>query len=130
MITGMPAAEFQATAGAGGGERWPGRTWRTCLTGTADAVSGDLLLRQALAVLDTHVTSKATGQCRECGSPGPCWRREPAVAALSRSLRPTLSPAADDGASRQGGAGTSVACLAADRSVQRPGGGSHDTAGP
>jgi hypothetical protein len=96
MITGMPAAEFQAAAGACGGEGRPGRPWRTCLTGTAEVVSGDLLLRQALAVLDAHVTSKATRRCRECGSPGPCWRREPAVAAFSRSLRPALPPAADD----------------------------------
>lgn len=37
--------------------------------------------------LDTHVTSSADGRCIECGEPGPCWRREPAVTVFSRTLR-------------------------------------------
>lgn len=121
MITGLQATESPATAGASG-ESWQGRTWRKCLTGSADAVSGDLLLRQALAVLDTHVTSKATRRCRECGSPGPCWRREPAVAAFSRSLRPTLWPAADDGPPAEKVPARASAALPRTGAFQRPGG--------
>jgi hypothetical protein len=41
----------------------------------------------AQRVLDTHVTSSATGRCLVCGSLGPCWRRENAVVIFSRTLR-------------------------------------------
>ena len=52
-------------------------------------------LIEAQKTLDMHVTSSATGQCLACGSPGPCWRRESAVAIFSRSLRlPTRRPGA------------------------------------
>lgn len=45
------------------------------------------LLKEAQRILDVHVTSSGTGRCLACGSPGPCWRRESAVAIFSRSLR-------------------------------------------
>lgn len=61
------------------------------------AVSAAGLLNHAQQVLDTHVTSSATGRCLACDSPGPCWRREGAVAIFSRSLR---LPARRPGASR------------------------------
>lgn len=52
-------------------------------------------LRQAQAVLDLHVTSSATGRCVECGTLGPCWRRENAVVVFSRTLRlPVRRPGA------------------------------------
>lgn len=49
--------------------------------------SADRLLVEAQVVLDEHVTSSASGRCRACDLPGPCWRRERAVAIFSRSLR-------------------------------------------
>jgi hypothetical protein len=59
------------------------------------AASAERQLREAQKVLDAHVTSSATGLCLVCGSPGPCWRRESAVAIFSRSLRlPTRRPGA------------------------------------
>lgn len=55
-------------------------------------------VRQLLAAqntLDEHVTSSADGRCRACGSLGPCWRREGAVAVFSRSVRlPVRRPGA------------------------------------
>jgi hypothetical protein len=51
------------------------------------AKSAEQLLREAQATLDDHVTSSTTGRCLTCDSPGPCWRREGAVAVFSRSLR-------------------------------------------
>lgn len=52
-------------------------------------------LSEAQSILDAHVTSSGTGRCLACGSPGPCWRRESAVAIFSRSLRlPTRRPGA------------------------------------
>jgi len=59
------------------------------------AASAEGQLSEAQRILDTHVTSSATGRCLACGSPGPCWRRESAVAIFSRSLRlPTRRPGA------------------------------------
>lgn len=58
-----------------------------------DALSADERFRAARAVLIEHVTNKATGRCGKCGSDGPCWRRENAVVAFSRTLRlPTQRP--------------------------------------
>lgn len=54
-------------------------------------------LIEAQRTLDAHVTSSVDGRCMACGSPGPCWRRESAVAIFSRSLR---LPARLPGASR------------------------------
>lgn len=51
------------------------------------ATSAAQQLSAAQTTLDTHVTSSATGRCLACGAPGPCWRRESAVAIFSRSLR-------------------------------------------
>jgi hypothetical protein len=49
----------------------------------------------AQIVLDTHVTSSATGRCLECGMFGPCYKRENAVVIFSRTLRlPLRSPGA------------------------------------
>jgi hypothetical protein len=57
------------------------------------ATSANQQLREAQGVLDTHVTSSATGRCLECGTLGPCWRRENAVVVFSRTLRlPTHQP--------------------------------------
>lgn len=42
--------------------------------------------REAQSVLDTHVTSCGNGRCIECGSFGPCYRREAAVSIMSRYL--------------------------------------------
>lgn len=61
------------------------------------ATSADQQLSQAQRVLDTHVTSSATGRCLECGTSGPCWRRESAVVVFSRALR---LPIRQPGASR------------------------------
>ena len=59
------------------------------------ATSAEGQLVEAQRILDAHVTSSATGQCLACRSPGPCWRRESAVAIFSRSLRlPTRRPGA------------------------------------
>ena len=59
------------------------------------AISAEQLLIEAQAVLDEHVTSSGTGRCLACDSPGPCWRREGAVAIFSRSLRlPVRQPGA------------------------------------
>lgn len=59
------------------------------------AASAEMQLGEAQRILDAHVTSSATGRCLACGSPGPCWRRESAVAIFSRSLRlPTRCPGA------------------------------------
>lgn len=51
------------------------------------ATSAAQQLDEAQRILDVHVTSSGTGRCLECGTPGPCWRRESAVAIFSRSLR-------------------------------------------
>ncbi|MFI1997018.1 hypothetical protein [Actinoplanes sp. NPDC020271] len=51
------------------------------------ATSAEQMLSHAQTILDEHVTSSATGRCLACGSFGPCWRRESAVAIFSRSLR-------------------------------------------
>jgi len=61
------------------------------------AISAEQLLIEAQAMLDEHVTSSGTGRCLTCDSPGPCWRREVAVAVFSRSLR---LPIRQPGASR------------------------------
>jgi hypothetical protein len=61
------------------------------------AMSAEQLLSRAQATLDEHVTSSATGRCLACDSPGPCWRRESAVAIFSQSLR---LPVRQPGASR------------------------------
>ncbi len=42
-------------------------------------------LQIAQQVLDTHVTCPVTGRCRACGAPGPCFRRETAMAVWSVS---------------------------------------------
>lgn len=55
------------------------------------------LLGDAQRTLDLHVTSSGTGRCLACDAPGPCWRRESAVAIFSRSLR---LPVRQPGASR------------------------------
>jgi hypothetical protein len=46
--------------------------------------SQDQHLQVAQQVLDTHVTSSVTGRCLACGVPGPCLRRETAMAVWSR----------------------------------------------
>jgi len=58
------------------------------MTGTTYyAVTADEQLAEAQRVLDTHVTSSATGRCLVCGTFGPCYRRESAVVIFSRTLR-------------------------------------------
>jgi hypothetical protein len=57
------------------------------MTQTYYAVNAEQHLNAAQKVLDQHVTSSATGRCVACGSLGPCWRREGAVAIFSRTLR-------------------------------------------
>jgi hypothetical protein len=65
------------------------------MTGTYYSASADQQLSQAQRVLDTHVTSSATGRCLECDMSGPCWRRENAVVIFSRTIRlPTRQPGA------------------------------------
>jgi hypothetical protein len=65
------------------------------MTGTYYSASADQQLSQAQQVLDTHVTSSATGRCLECDMFGPCWRRENAVVVFSRTTRlPTRQPGA------------------------------------
>ena len=50
-------------------------------------------LQAAPGVLDRHATSTATGLCVTCRIPGPCSRREPALALFSRLSRmPTRTP--------------------------------------
>jgi hypothetical protein len=61
------------------------------------ATTAEQQLGAAQRVLDTHVTSSATGRCLECGTLGPCWRRENAVVIFSRTLR---LPARQPGASQ------------------------------
>jgi len=67
-----------------------GMTATTYYAGTADEQ-----LTAAQRVLDTHITSSATGRCLACGTLGPCWRRETAVSIFSRTLRlPRRQPGA------------------------------------
>ncbi len=64
-------------------------------TTTYYAMTADKQLAAAQQVLDTHVTSSATGRCLACGSLGPCYRRENAVVVFSRTLRlPRRQPGA------------------------------------
>jgi hypothetical protein len=59
------------------------------------AVTADAQLAEAQRMLDRHITSSADGRCVECGTPGPCYRRETAVVIFSRSLRlPVRRPGA------------------------------------
>ncbi len=51
------------------------------------AMTADEQLSAAQRVLDTHITSSATGRCLACGSLGPCYKRENAVVTFSRTLR-------------------------------------------
>jgi hypothetical protein len=59
------------------------------------AVTADAQLAEAQRLLDTHATSSAHGRCIECGTPGPCPKRETAVVIFSRTLRlPRRQPGA------------------------------------
>ena len=44
-------------------------------------------LAEAQAVLNLHATSSATGLCRVCGIPGPCFRCDTAMSVFSRYHR-------------------------------------------
>ncbi len=62
---------------------------------TYDTGTAEQQLAAAKRVLDTHITSRADGQCLACGVPGPCHKRENAVVIFSRTLRtPRRHPAA------------------------------------
>src|SRR5436309_12482203 len=61
------------------------------------AMTADEQLAEAQRTLDTHITSSATGRCLECGTFGPCYRRESAVVIFSRTL---LLPRRQPGATR------------------------------
>jgi hypothetical protein len=64
---------------------------------TPGETSNERQLREAHATLNVHATSSTTGQCVTCGVPGPCGRREGAVAVFSRSKRlPTRRPGASN----------------------------------
>jgi hypothetical protein len=64
-------------------------------TVTYYASSAKERLAQAQQMLDTHITSSATGRCLACGTPGPCYKRENAVVIFSRALRlPRRQPGA------------------------------------
>jgi hypothetical protein len=59
------------------------------------ATTADEQLAQAQRILDTHVTSSATGRCLACGAPGPCYKRETAAVIFSRTARlPRRQPGA------------------------------------
>lgn len=81
-------------ASHGGGQSQQGRASTTYYAASAEQQLGD-----AQRLLDTHVTSSATGRCLECGTLGPCWRRENAVVVFSRTLR---LPVRQPGASKPG----------------------------
>ncbi len=51
------------------------------------AETADRQLSEAQRILDRHITSSATGRCMECGTLGPCHKRENAVVIFSRTLR-------------------------------------------
>jgi hypothetical protein len=51
------------------------------------ATTADEQLAEAQRTLDMHITSSASGRCLQCGTPGPCYKRETAVVVFSRSLR-------------------------------------------
>lgn len=52
-------------------------------------------LAEAQLVLDTHITSSATGLCLSCSTPGPCPEREKAAVIFFRTLRlPVRRPGA------------------------------------
>ncbi len=51
------------------------------------ATTADEQLAEAQRTLDTHITSSANGRCLQCGTLGPCYKRETAVVIFSRSLR-------------------------------------------
>jgi hypothetical protein len=51
------------------------------------AMTADALLADAQRTLDTHITSSRDGRCLECGTPGPCHKRETALVIFSRTLR-------------------------------------------
>ncbi len=76
------------------------------------AMTADEQLAEAQRTLDTHITSSANGRCLQCGTPGPCYKRETAVVIFSRSLRlPLRRPGATRpelvGARRLGAGGLS-----------------------
>jgi len=50
------------------------------------AVAVEEQVAWAQRVLDTHITSSATGWCLQCGSFGPCRQRETAAVVFSRAL--------------------------------------------
>jgi hypothetical protein len=56
-------------------------------TRTYYAASAGDRLAGAQQVLDTHITSSATGSCLACGLRGSCPDREGAMVVFSRSLR-------------------------------------------
>jgi hypothetical protein len=59
------------------------------------ATTAESELTAAQRVLDTHVTSSATGRCLRCQAFGPCHERENAEAMFYRKLRlPLRTPGA------------------------------------
>ena len=59
------------------------------------ATTAEAQLAEAQRLLDTHITSSATGRCLTCGTFGPCYKRETAVVIFSRSLQlPRRQPGA------------------------------------
>jgi hypothetical protein len=80
----------QAAVGPGRYRRDKGMTATTYYAMTADEQ-----LAAAQRTLDTHITSSATGRCLECGTLGPCCKRENAVVIFSRTVRlPRRQPGA------------------------------------
>jgi hypothetical protein len=51
------------------------------------ATTADVQLADAQRTLDTHITSSRDGRCLQCGTPGPCYKRENALVIFSRTLR-------------------------------------------
>jgi hypothetical protein len=89
-------------------------------TTTYYAKTADEQLTEAQHVLDTHVTSSATGRCLACESLGPCYKRESAVVVFSRTL---LLPRRQPGATRPeliGARLLAMGATAADHRVRRP----------
>ena len=53
------------------------------------AMTADEQLAEAQRTLDTHITSSANGRCLQCGTPGPCYKRETAVVIFSLATSST-----------------------------------------
>ncbi len=58
------------------------------------ATTAEERLAEAQRILDTHITSSATGLCLACSRPGPCPERKRAAVVFFRARLPLRRPGA------------------------------------